>query len=111
MTRFTQAGDIQAYIPKIGHPSLPCPLVAADVEGFDPMYLSFEQPTLEDYKIMSLWNSPELPGFSDEEKQVLFSHVKYYPPPPNFKEEEPEEEPKDKKTSKPLQKRSERTKT
>ena len=37
---------------------------------------------------------------SDEEKQVLFSHVKYYPPPPNFKEEEPEEEPKDKKKKK-----------
>ena len=87
MEHFTKCDDIQAYIPKIEHPSLPGPLVAADVKTFNPSYLSFEQATIEDYKMMSLYNSPELPGFSEEEKKLLFSEVVFFPPPKDFKED------------------------
>jgi hypothetical protein len=89
MDHFSKCGDIQAFIPSIKHPSLPCPLVAADITTFNPQYLSFEQPSLDDYKTMSIWNSPELPGFSDEEKRAFFSEVVYYPPPASLEEEDP----------------------
>jgi len=83
---FTEC-DIQAYIPNITHPSLAYPLIACDVKSFNSKYLPFELPKEELYKIQSLFNRKELPGYTDSELNQIFSIVKYYPPPENLAED------------------------
>jgi hypothetical protein len=96
--------EIQAYIPFIRHASLAYPLICVDPRDFDPMYLAFELPPMgafrakfpdypvpfvEDgglYKVQSLYNKSELPGFSEDELREVFSQIKHYPPPPDLDE-------------------------
>jgi hypothetical protein len=79
--------DIQAYIPIITHGSLAYPLIACDVRTFDEKYLDFSLPSKELYQVQSLYNKYELPGYSDDELNELFSSVTYYPPPGDYKDE------------------------
>jgi hypothetical protein len=83
---FTSCPDIQAYIPVISHPTLPFPLVAADVTTFDPKYLAFELPKQDLYHVQSLYNKNELPGFTEQEMKALFSEVRFFPPPEDLEE-------------------------
>jgi len=86
------ACDIEAYIPNITHPSLAFPLIAADVKSFESKYLPFELPTEEQYNAQSLYNKNELPGFSTDDLNKIFSTVKYFPPPDDLVEALTEEE-------------------
>lgn len=79
--RFTDAVDIQAFIPCVRHPNLAYPLICADVKQFDPMYLPFELATEASYEAQSLASAAEFPGFGEDERKALFSQVKYYHPP------------------------------
>jgi len=49
--------------------------------------LPFELPKEELYKVQSLHNKMELPGYTDAELKLLFSEVKYYPPPEGLVED------------------------
>jgi len=94
--------DIQAYIPIITHGALAYPLIAVDVESFDPKYLPFELPSEDLYQVQSLYNKHELPGFSKADLDAIFSSVKYFPPPADLVEEltADEQAAKDKKKKK-----------
>jgi hypothetical protein len=91
LTQFSTT-DIQAFIPNIPHPSLDFPLIACRIDTFESKYLPFELPEEELYAKQCLYNHAELPGLSEEEFVKLFSEIKFYPPPSDYKDAE--EEPK-----------------
>jgi len=96
--------EIQAYIPFVRHDRLAYPLICTDVRSFDSVYLSFELPSAESYhqkyptfqipspddggmyKIQSLFNRSELPGYSDDDLREIFSEIRHYPPPEDLLE-------------------------
>jgi hypothetical protein len=57
------------------------------VRTFKSKYLPFELPKEELYKAQSLYNKLELPGYTDAELKLIFSEVKYYPPPDGLVED------------------------